>query len=536
MLAKKEVVIYLGNKAVTADAGVKKADDILRPRGYRRVRCIGEGSSGKIWLVLYAATGELRVAKNIENVRGRLAGLRLWAGLNHPGLAAIYDIIPHGDDAICIMEYIQGRNLRDYVRECRAHYGGLSEERAAGWGIELCEILGYLHSRSPAIIYQDLKPSNIILTAEGRLRLIDPESAGCVRTGDRIVGTPGFLAPEQQEADMPDERTDIYSLGKTLIWILGSTEKGKVCAAPAMRYVLAKCTEPEKEKRFSDCRELAQALRETMRIKNRMCTFCCMIAVAVLGLGGIRFSTEDARRREEKYRFYLNQKNISDYKSAIFLFPDREEGYQQFLNYILEDDAIDRLEHQELSAVLRYTEPSFKEQDKGYESFAYRLGMAYWFCYAEDGGRRHRALWLTKFLENGTSDSEKRLCAEMLCAVSDYYECIENGTLMQQADYRSFWRKSKALLCSAFEEKDLKTALYISDEIAGFFCLCRESFLEAGITKTEWQECIVLFTKKEEVFSQLAKEEGSCAGLLEKLHEKLMLIKADETGKEKGKG
>lgn len=266
-------MIRLDNKAVTADAGVKKADDILQSRGYRRVRCIGEGSSGKIWLVLYAATGELRVAKNVDNVRERLAGLRLWAGLNHPGLSAIYDIIPNGSNAICIMEYVQGRNLRDYVREYRAHHGSLSEERAAGWGIELCEILGYLHSRSPAVIYQDLKPSNIILTTEGRLRLIDPESAGCVRTGDRIVGTPGFLAPELQEADMPDERTDIYSLGRTLIWILGSTEKGRVCAAPAMRHVLAKCTEPEKEKRFSDCGKLARALRETMQIKNRMCTF-----------------------------------------------------------------------------------------------------------------------------------------------------------------------------------------------------------------------------------------------------------------------
>lgn len=520
----------LDNGAIRGDAGVKKPDDILQSRGYRRMRCIGEGSSGKIWLVLYAATGELRVAKNVEDVKERIADLRLWAGLDHPGLSNIYDIIPNGRDAICIMEYIQGQNLRDYVQEYRTYYGNLSEIRAAGWGIELCGILGYLHKQNPAVIYQDLKPSNIILTAEGRLRLIDPDSAGVARMGARVMGTPGFLAPEQQKGEIADEQADIYGLGRTLIWILGSTEKGKVRAGPGMRHVLAKCTEAEKEKRFSDCGKLAEALRETIQIKNRMCIFCCVVAAAVLGLGGVQISAEKAHRQEEKYQFYLNQKNISDYKSAIFLFPDREEGYQQFLDYILEDDVMDREEHRELSSVLHYTEASFRENKESYEAFACRLGMIYWFQYADSGGRRYAGAWFKKVLELGVAGDMdgKKICAEVFCTIAEYYDLLEYGEDTIQMDYQKFWKEGKRLLALPLEEEDNPAAiLRLCSELAGFMYQCKTEFMNHGVSRDEWERMILLFEEKEDEAVKLSAKDPACMRLQAELKRKLEVLISD---------
>lgn len=79
-----------------------------------------------------------------------------------------------------------------------------------------------------------------------------------------------------------------------------------------------------------------------------MSLFSALMIITVSVLGSIEISIQDEQKREQLYQTYLSQKDISDYKSAIFLFPGREEGYQQFLESIMEDGQVDRQEHQNL--------------------------------------------------------------------------------------------------------------------------------------------------------------------------------------------
>ena len=92
-----------------------------------------------------------------------------------------------------------------------------------------------------------------------------------------------------------------------------------------------------------------------------MSLFSALMIITVSVLGSIEISIQDEQKREQLYQTYLSQKDISDYKSAIFLFPGREEGYQQFLESIMEDGQMDRQEHQELMSLLFYTESDLQD-------------------------------------------------------------------------------------------------------------------------------------------------------------------------------
>jgi serine/threonine protein kinase len=121
------------------------------------------------------------------------------------------------------MEYIKGKSLEDILKDRTKPF---EEEKALRLGIQICEILCYLHNLSPEpVIYRDLKPSNIIVTGEDRLRLID---FGVVRRYDPDkdcdtvrLGTPGYAAPEQcRKKGQSIPQSDIYARGVVLHQLL----------------------------------------------------------------------------------------------------------------------------------------------------------------------------------------------------------------------------------------------------------------------------------------------------------------------------
>jgi len=101
-----------------------------------------------------------------------------------------------------------------------------------GWARQLCDVLEYLHSQQPPIIFRDMKPGNIMLTRDGHIKLIDFGIARFFRHSSsqdtQLLGTPGFAPPEQYGKAQTDERSDIYSLAMTLFQLLTNTlsEKG----------------------------------------------------------------------------------------------------------------------------------------------------------------------------------------------------------------------------------------------------------------------------------------------------------------------
>jgi hypothetical protein len=145
--------------------------------------------------------------------------------LKHPAIPAIVDRFGEGNCHYLVMDYIEGTNLED---EVAAQGGRLPESRVIEIARELCEVLTYLHSFHPPIIYRDMKPGNVILTPAGHAVLIDFGIARIFTPQGKatLIGTPGFAPPEQY-AGQVDERSDLYGLAATLHYLLTSRDPEK---------------------------------------------------------------------------------------------------------------------------------------------------------------------------------------------------------------------------------------------------------------------------------------------------------------------
>jgi hypothetical protein len=147
----------------------------------------------------------------------------LW-GLSHPNLPAFYGFFSEGQRYFMVMEYIDGYTLEELLEQNKAPF---SERRVLGWARQLCDVLDYLHSQNPPIIFRDMKPGNIMLMRNGRIKLIDFGIARFFRSAysqdTQLLGTPGFAPPEQYGKAQTDERSDIYALAVTLAQLLTNT-------------------------------------------------------------------------------------------------------------------------------------------------------------------------------------------------------------------------------------------------------------------------------------------------------------------------
>ncbi len=142
----------------------------------------------------------------------------ILATLSHPAIPKVYDYFTEEARSYLVMEFIEGRDLEAILSEMT---GFLPQEQVLEWSIQLCDVLQFLHEHEPAIIFRDMKPSNIMLDKHGRLRLIDFGIAKNFQPGQKgtMIGTEGYSPPEQYRG-VADQRTDLYALGATLHHLL----------------------------------------------------------------------------------------------------------------------------------------------------------------------------------------------------------------------------------------------------------------------------------------------------------------------------
>ena len=140
---------------------------------------------------------------------------RILAGFEHPNLVRIYDAQHEGDQAYVVLEYIDAPTLGDLIRT-----GPLPSARAAHIGAELCDALAYIHARG--VMHRDVKPSNIFVGSDGRVRLSDfgiarhHDDTQLTQTG-MVIGTGAYMAPEQVQAIDVGPAADVYALGLVLV-------------------------------------------------------------------------------------------------------------------------------------------------------------------------------------------------------------------------------------------------------------------------------------------------------------------------------
>ncbi len=137
----------------------------------------------------------------------------LLAALSHPAIPTIYDYFSVRDRAYLVMEYINGKDFESILNTVP----DIPIEMIVKWGIDVCDVINYLHQHQPPIIFRDIKPANIMIDQFGRLRLIDFGIARTFQVGQKgtTIGTEGYSAPEQYKGEA-NPGSDIYGVGATL--------------------------------------------------------------------------------------------------------------------------------------------------------------------------------------------------------------------------------------------------------------------------------------------------------------------------------
>jgi len=196
---------------------------------YLILKVAGRGGMSAIYLALDMRMDRKRVAikemsqQNLDDTERQEAAARfqqeahLLGTLQHPNLPRIYDAFGTDGRSFLVMDYIDGKNLLQILHDTQRP---LPVDQVLHYADQLCDVLTYLHTHTPPIIFRDLKPTNVIATQEGQIYLIDFGIARFFKEGqpqDTIaLGSPGYAPPEQHGSAQTSPRSDLYALGATL--------------------------------------------------------------------------------------------------------------------------------------------------------------------------------------------------------------------------------------------------------------------------------------------------------------------------------
>ena len=209
--------------------GLLPQDSRLNKR-YRILKLVGTGGMGAVYKAEDTRFGDRPVAiKEMRQSSLKPQELEIateqfkveadmLARLQHPSLPRIYEHFLEGNRWYLVMDFIDGETLDERLR--RTSGRKLPPPQVLDIGIQLCKVLDYLHKRQPPVVFRDLKPSNVMLTPEGHLYLIDFGIARIFKPGQakdtKAYGSIGYSAPEQFDREQTTDQADIYSLGITL--------------------------------------------------------------------------------------------------------------------------------------------------------------------------------------------------------------------------------------------------------------------------------------------------------------------------------
>lgn len=352
---------------------------------YKILNIIGKGGMSVVYLAMNEKANKQWAVKELRREKTEhyevmkqslITETNLLKELKHPYLPSIADIIENKDTIIIVMDYVEGRPLSDILAE----RGVIDQDEAAEYAIQLCDVLHYLHSQDPPIIYRDIKPANIMLRPDGRIALIDFGTARRYNydsvSDTTCLGTVGYAAPEQflgNDNRQTDARTDIYNLGATMYHLVTGINP---CEPPYELYpirkwneklsgglekIILRATRKDPDKRFDDCKEFAYALEHFRDLddsyiaaqRRKIFAFALTVFISISGF----VTAGMAKRMEERavieiYNNYLYMAAIQSasekgkeeidsdilklYQNAIDTSPGSSEAYIRMLDYYIQ--------------------------------------------------------------------------------------------------------------------------------------------------------------------------------------------------------
>ena len=266
--------------------------DMLQER-YRVMGTLGVGGFSAVYQardMRFASVTRLCAIKEMVNATGDPAARELakrsfeteasiLATLEHSAVPEVYDYFSEGDRSYLVMEYIRGKDLEGTMEERNEPF---EPALVVEWALQVCDVLSYLHSHQPQpIVFRDLKPSNIMLDQQGRIRLIDFGIAKVFQGNAKgtMIGTEGYSPPEQYRGEA-SPAGDVYALGATMHHLLSLKDprleppfswqerllpdlNAKVSAA--MNALVVRCLSYNAKDRYQNAMELREALQALAR-------------------------------------------------------------------------------------------------------------------------------------------------------------------------------------------------------------------------------------------------------------------------------
>ena len=387
---------------------------------YEILKLIGKGGMSEVYLAMDQNLNKQWAVKEIKKrawdknnqvvIQSAIAEANMMKRLDHPCLPRIVDIIDKEDVIFIVMDYVEGETLKRVVDRD----GAQNQEKVLNWALSLCDVLMYLHSQNPPIIYRDMKPANVMLQPNGNIKLIDFGIAREYKQQnieDTVsLGTKGYAAPEQFGGrGQTDARTDIYCLGVTLYHLItgkNPTEppyelypirhwNGKLSAG--LEKIIQKCTQADPNERYQSDEELKYALlhyeeeddefRKSLKLQLNRFLFLAGITVFFLCMGILclimKNNTKDQlyeRLMEQAQRTtdYTLRKQI--YEEAIAIRPEFVQGYEEMINLYKEDLDFSLEEESSLKVLFNQYADDIKTSAE-YGELAYHMGKLYWYYY-----------------------------------------------------------------------------------------------------------------------------------------------------------
>ena len=467
---------------------------------YKILNKVGQGGMSVVYLAMNEKANKQWAVKEVRKdgvldfeavKQGLVAETDILKRLSHPNLPSIIDVIDTDESFIIIMDYIQGNSLNKALEE----YGAQPQDKVIEWAKQLCDVLGYLHTRTPPIIYRDMKPANIMLKPDGNVTLIDFGTAREYKEKNladtTCLGTVGYAAPEQFGGmGQTDARTDIYCLGATLYHLVTGMNP---CEPPyeikpireinpnlsgGLERIILKCTQRDPNDRYQSAAELMYALEHYEEIddiyrrkqKKKLVGFL-IPAILTLVFTAVAIWGYSSREAElsANYDYQIavaaqqedDELAVSQYLDAIATAPTRVEAYQELINRLLKDDKLTVEENKRLNqlkiGVDQENNKGFKntvdvlgalerENSDGYQDVCNEIGEAYLYYYnvgVEKDKYEAASSWFQRA-------QDKYPAAKLYCDIADCMESISkyesSGQVAKQAEeFQKLWGKIKEL-------------------------------------------------------------------------------------------
>ena len=468
---------------------------------YRILRVVGKGGMSVVYQAVNEKANKIWAIKevrkdgvqNYEVVKQNLiVETELLKRFNHPNLPSIIDVIDGDGSFLIVMDYIEGNSLNKALETS----GAQSQDDVIEWSKQLCDVLGYLHSRKPPIIYRDMKPANVMLKPDGNVSLIDFGTAREFKSSSvedtTCLGTQGYAAPEQYGGHgQTDARTDIYCLGATMYHLVTGhnpstppyemypIRQWNPLLSSGLEKIILKCTQRNPDDRYQSCAELLYDLDHyrdleihTEKIqKFKWNTFLASVIIMLaLLVGTLGFSVATSALTSQTYSSLITEgDNLTDsvddsaantkkaeekYIEAITkIDPANIDGYTKLLDLYMKDKVLRTQEYSSfLSLMTSLDENSSKDESRYINNLVYDFANDLFFSYenkygSEGVGISYAAKWYKKIADSSVADGKiKSLASDMYIISDNYYNIGKLDGANDPLPYTEYWEKLHNLL------------------------------------------------------------------------------------------